>query len=70
MSQQLLSAGSKELPLYMAIANGVSPDLDKLKWWKNHHIELPHCSRVCKTALLIQPSLAAAERAQILKLLL
>jgi hypothetical protein len=30
------------LPLFVAKENGVSPDLDKLKWWKNHHLELPH----------------------------
>ena len=52
----------RELPLYMAKADGVSQDLDKLEWWKNHQFELPNWSRACKTALLIQPSSAAAER--------
>ena len=46
----------------MAKADGVFPELDKLEWWKNHQLELPNWSRACKTALLIQPSLAAAER--------
>ena len=50
------------LPLYMAKADGVSPELDKLEWWKNHQLELPNWSRACKTALLIQSSSAAAER--------
>ena len=36
--------------------------LDRLEWWKNHQFELPNWSRACKTALLIQPSSAAAER--------
>ncbi len=45
----------------MAKADGVSPELDKLEWWKKHQLELPNWSRACKTALLIQPSSAAAE---------
>jgi hypothetical protein len=57
----------RELPLYMAKADGVSQDLDKLEWWKNHQFELPNWSRACKTALLIQPSSAAAERVFISK---
>ena len=52
----------RELPLYMAKADGVSPELDKLEWWKNQQLELPNWSSACKTALLIQPSSAAAER--------
>ena len=52
----------RELPLYMEKADSVSPELDKLKWWKKHQLELPIWSRACKTALLIQPSSAAAER--------
>ena len=51
----------RELPLCMAKADGVSPELDKLEWWKNHQLELPNWSIACKTALLIQPSSAAAE---------
>ena len=31
-----------ELPIYMAKADGVSPTIDKLKWWKKHSNELPH----------------------------
>ena len=46
----------------MAKADGVSPELDKLEWWKNHQLELHNWSRACKTALLIQASSAAAER--------
>ena len=51
----------RELPLYMAKADGVSPELDKLEWWKKHQLELPNWSRACKTALLIQPLSATAE---------
>ncbi len=26
----------------MAKADGMSPELDKLEWWKNHQLELPN----------------------------
>ncbi len=51
-----------ELPIYMAKADGVSPTIDKLEWWKKHSNELPHWSAACKLVLLVQPSSAAAER--------
>ena len=40
----------------MEKADGVSPELDNLEWWKNHQLELPNWLRACKTALLIQPA--------------
>ncbi len=46
----------------MAKADGVSPTIDKLEWWKKHSNELPHWSAACKLVLLVQPSSAAAER--------
>ena len=46
----------------MAKANGLSLDVDKLDWWKQHETELPLWSSSCKSVLLIQPSSAAAER--------
>ena len=50
-----------ELPSYLTKADGVSPEIDKLEWWKKHSNELPHLSAVCKLALLVQPSSATAE---------
>ena len=32
----------RELPLYMVKVDGVSPELDKLEWWKNHRLKLPN----------------------------
>lgn len=34
----------------------------KEKWWHNHKDQLPHCASAAKKVLLVQPSLAAAER--------
>ena len=51
----------EELKRELPKPDGVSPELDKLEWWKNHQLELPNWSRACKTTLLIQPSSAAAE---------
>ena len=31
-----------ELAYYMAKANGLSLNVDKLDWWKQHETELPH----------------------------
>ena len=45
----------------MAQADGISQDADKLTWWMNHESELPHWSKACKIALLVQPSSVAAE---------
>ena len=51
-----------ELPLYLATATDVSPDINKIEWWKRHEEDLPQWSKCCKMLLLIQPSSAAAER--------
>ncbi len=51
-----------ELPTYLAKADGVSPEMDKLDWWRKHENELPLWSKACKTVLVVQPSSAAAER--------
>lgn len=51
-----------ELPLYMAKADGLSVEADKMDWWKKHEAELPLWSTSCKSVLLLQPSSAAAER--------
>ncbi len=49
-----------ELAYYTAKANGLSLDVDKLDWWKQHETELPLWFSSCKSVLLIQPSSAAA----------
>ena len=51
-----------ELPRYMAVADDVSVEVEKMGWWKSHQSELPKWSNACKMALLVQPSSAAAER--------
>ena len=58
----LINGLKTELAYYMAKANGLSLDVDKLDWWKQHETELPLWSSSCKSVLLIQPSSAAAER--------
>ena len=50
-----------ELPRYIALADGVSMEVERTTWWKNHERELPKWSNACKLALLVQPSSAAAE---------
>ena len=45
-------------PSYLAKADGVSPEMDKLEGWKKHSNELPYWSAACKLALLVQPSSA------------
>lgn len=57
-----LDALKKELPRYMAIADGVSVLVKKTDWWKTHENELPNWSTACRMALLVQPSSAASER--------
>ena len=52
-----------ELPKYLAMAEDVSPSIDKNDWWMKHETsELFHWSKACKIVLLVQPSSAATER--------
>ena len=60
-SDAVLEELKAELPTYMAIADGVSTQVDKILWWKNHKTELPNWSHACKLVLLIQPSSVAVE---------
>ena len=60
-SDAVLEGLKHELPTYMAIADGVSTQVDKILWRKNHKNELPNWSRACKLVLLIQLSSAAAK---------
>ena len=54
----------QELPTYLAAAaaEGVSPGLEQLKWWKKHETTLPFWAAACQQVLLCQPSSAAVER--------
>ena len=52
----------KELPQYLAAAEGVSAETELLKWWKKQEEKLPHWSAACRQVLLCQPSSAAVER--------
>ena len=51
-----------ELPAYLAVAEGVSVDVDPLKWWEKQEPQLPHWANSCRKVLLCQPSSAAVER--------
>ena len=51
-----------ELPTYLALSADVSAGIDVLKWWKDHHQELPQWSLAAQKVFLVQPSSAAAER--------
>ena len=51
-----------ELPTYLALAADVSSDINPLKWWKDHHEELPKWSSAALKVFLVQPSSTAVER--------
>lgn len=51
-----------ELPTYLSLSADVSSGIDILKWWKDHHEELPKWSAAALSVFLVQPSSAAAER--------
>ena len=52
----------KELPVYLAKADSVSPTINVLGWWKQNEHALPNWSSAARKTMLIQPSSAAAER--------
>jgi len=52
-----------ELPVYLATSEGVSPETDKLEWWRRHEETIPNWASACKMIVLVQPSSGAAERA-------
>ena len=62
-SDSIIDALKVELPKYLATAEDISSEIDRLEWWKKHECDLPHWSQACKNVLLVQPSSAAAERA-------
>ena len=62
LDNDVTMSGLCELPWYIAITDGVSTEVQKTMWWKNHETVLPKWSSACKLAPLVQPSSAAAER--------
>ena len=63
LKSETIADFKSELPQYLAIAEGVSPKINPVEWWKTHEDDLPNWARSCKMVLLVQPSSAAAERA-------
>ena len=61
-SDTIIDGLKSERVTYMTKADGVSQEVDRLKWWNRHKSELPLWSSSCRSVLLIQPSSAAAER--------
>ena len=57
-----VSSLKQELPSYLAKATDLDKYVTPLNWWKDHSNDLPCWSAAVKKVLLIQPSLAAAER--------
>ena len=57
-----LSLLKEELPTYLATAEGVACDTDRLLWWKMKESKLPAWASAVKKVLLAQPSSAASER--------
>ena len=51
-----------ELHTYLSLSADVSADTDTLKWWKDHHEDLPHWLSVVQKLFSVQPSSSAAER--------
>lgn len=60
--EELLSGLKEELPMYLALATDVAPDINPLEWWKHHEKELPKWASALRKVLLVQPSSAGAER--------
>ena len=51
-----------DLPTYLSLSADLSAGIDVLKWWKDHHQELPQWSLAAQKVFLVQPSSVAAER--------
>lgn len=61
LSNQLIAQRKSELPMYLSLAEHVSPYVTVTSRWKNHAKEIPSWGAACKLMLLVQPSSAAAE---------
>jgi len=57
-----LSSLKSELPVYLAAAEDVSPELCPLEFWRRHKDALPSWATAARKVLLVQPSSAATER--------
>lgn len=62
ISQETIAMLQKELPSYLAKAEGTAPDVDYLHWWKNNADSLPIWASCAQKILSVQPSSSAAER--------
>ena len=62
ISQESIAMLQKELPSYLAKAEGTAPDVDYLHWWKNNADSLPIWASCAKKILSVQRSSSAAER--------
>ena len=51
-----------ELPMYLAKADAVDPQMDVLEWWKLNAEDLPNWSSAARKVVLAQPASGAAER--------
>ena len=61
-SQETIDELKMGIPMYMAVSEDVSTEIDLIAWWKRHGTELPKWANAFKKVLLVQPSSAAAER--------
>jgi len=52
----------RELPAYLAAADGVSQDTDLIKWWDRHSATLTHWDSAYRKVVLCQPTSAAVKR--------
>ena len=44
-SDSIIDGLKVELPQYLARAEDISPEIDRLEWWKKHECDLPHWSQ-------------------------
>ena len=61
LTTELIEGLKCELPEYLATAED---QIDVVEWWKQNEQNgrMPHWTETCRLVLLVQPSLAAAER--------
>ena len=59
----IITSLKRELGTYISKAEDVASDVDIPLWWKNAEADLPAWASAAQKVLLVQPSLATAERA-------
>jgi len=52
-SQETIAGLKMEIPMYMAVSEYVSTEIDLIAWWKRHAIELPKLANAFKKVLLV-----------------